>query len=194
VIETLQHIDRSLLLFLNGWHAEWLNPLMKFFSGQIFWLPFTVYFIWIAFKGLDKKSFWLFILFLILVLISCDVTSSYIFKNLTLRLRPCRELELQSLLYNFGQRCGGKYGFVSSHAANSFALVSFAILTLKLNLWLRYSIWLVPVLVSYSRIYLGVHYPGDILGGTIVGLTWSWIFSRMLLSNGSWSKTPSHPV
>lgn len=182
MIETLQSLDRSAFLFLNSLHAEWLNSLMTVLSGQSVWVPFLGYFFWYSYKHFGKKETGYFALFLLLTLIASDVTSSYVLKNMINRLRPCREIDLQPLIYSFGQKCGGKFGFVSSHAANSFALVMFSVRTLNFESKWKHLIWIAPTLVSFSRIYLGVHYPGDILGGLIVGICWSlwfaWIFKN----------------
>jgi len=182
MIEGLVSLDRSLFLFLNSLHIGFLDPLMVFISGQIIWIPFIGFFFWYSHKNFGTKSTFLFALFLILAMIASDVTSSYILKNTFDRLRPCREMDLQLLIYSFGQKCGGKYGFVSSHAANAVALVFFSMRALNFKSKLAQLIWIAPVLVSFSRIYLGVHYPGDILGGATVGLFWAFIFSSMYRS------------
>lgn len=183
MIDALLALDRSFFLFLNSLHLEILDGLMTFISGQLIWVPFIGFFFWYSYKSNGSKGTLLFALFLILALIASDVTSSYLLKNLVSRLRPCREVDLQSLIYSFGQKCGGKYGFVSSHAANAIALVYFSIRSLNFNKRWFYLLWIIPGLVGYSRIYLGVHYPGDIIGGTIVGLTWAYIFSSMYRSH-----------
>jgi undecaprenyl-diphosphatase len=179
VIEGLKSLDRSIFLLLNSLHQDWLNPFMLVLSGQLIWLPFIGYFFWISSKSHPKKKTWLFALFLVLTLIASDVTSSYILKNVINRLRPCRELDLKPLIYSFGQKCGGKFGFVSSHAANSVALLFFSIRSLDFKHSGIHFLWIIPILVGFSRIYLGVHYPGDILGGAVVGLFWGWCFSKM---------------
>ncbi len=183
MIDSLLAIDRSFFLFINSWHSEWLNPLMVFFSGGLIWLPLMLMPIWIAYYNLNKKVFLLFILFLFLAIIASDVTSSYIFKNIFNRMRPCRVAELKDLIYQFGQKCGGKFGFVSSHASNSIALAVFSLRCLQLKKPYFIFIITLPLVISYSRIYLGVHYPGDILGGTVIGIFWalmmSWCFKRI---------------
>jgi undecaprenyl-diphosphatase len=182
MIESLNALDRSLFLAINSWHSEWINPLMVFFSGQIIWLPLIMIALWIAFKQLGVKGFSLFFLFLILTIIASDVFSSYILKNSFNRLRPCRVIDLKPFIYQFGQKCGGKFGFVSSHAANSVAVVFFTLRILPFKSYSIYLLWLLPFIVSYSRIYLGVHYPGDVIFGAMVGIFWaflfSWIFKR----------------
>jgi undecaprenyl-diphosphatase len=181
VIEGLASVDTSLFLFLNSVNFESLNRIMEILSGQLVWLPFIAYIIWSAKRRLPKKDVLQFILFLLLILVVTDVTSSYIVKNIFERLRPCREVELLPLIQQFGQKCGGKYGFVSSHAANSFSLVLFSFLSLNWSGILKqrwnYLLWCMPFLVGYSRIYLGVHYPGDIAGGYFIGGVWAWVFA-----------------
>jgi undecaprenyl-diphosphatase len=183
MIDSLQAFDRSLFLFINSLHLEWLNPLMVFFSGGLIWLPLMVAPLWMAYRSLDKKYFFLFFLFLLLAIIASDVTSSYIFKNIFNRMRPCRIAELKDLVYDFGQKCGGKFGFVSSHASNSIALAVFSLRSLSFKKSYAILIIALPLIISYSRVYLGVHYPGDILGGAMIGVFWalmmSWCFKRV---------------
>lgn len=178
MIESLYSLDRKTLLFLNSWNAPWMNQLMVFLSGQMIWLPFVLILLWVARKQFDNKSLSIFILFLLLGIIASDVTSSYVLKNIFERLRPCRLPELKLLMNNFGQKCGGKYGFVSSHASNSFVLLIFAFRSLMTVPRYLHFVWTLPILVSFSRIYLGVHYPGDILGGIFVGCFWGVLLSE----------------
>jgi undecaprenyl-diphosphatase len=182
VIESLNDLDRSLFLFLNSFHSPYLDPAMNFFSGQTIWIPFIGFFFYFSFKTNGKKFTLLFGLFLLLALIASDVTSSYLLKNIFKRLRPCREEDLKTFIYSFGQKCGGKFGFVSSHAANSVALIFLSIRCLKFEKKIIYLFWLIPLIVAMSRIYLGVHYPGDILGGTLVGFFWGHAFSMLFKS------------
>lgn len=176
MIQSLDQFDRALFLGLNSFHFEWLNPLMKAFSGQVIWIPFLIFIIYRARSIFNLNRVLLFLGFILLVIIASDVTSSYLIKNLTDRLRPCRIPDLKELIYQFGQKCGGKYGFVSSHAANTMGLITFSFFALQLNIKKFWWLWSLPVLVGWSRIYLGVHYPGDILGGFLVGFSWGYLF------------------
>ena len=178
MINFLNKLDLNLFLWMNGPHLPVLDQFMVFLSGQIVWVPMIAFFIWKGRATLERRKFYIFALFTLLTLVLSDVTSSYIIKNLITRLRPCRLEELQPLIYQFGQKCGGKFGFVSSHAANSVALVLFSVRALNLT-GKFHLLWILPVLVGYSRIYLGVHYPGDIIGGMIVGSSWALITSGL---------------
>lgn len=179
MINILNKLDVDIFLWMNGPNFPALNQLMVFLSGQIVWIPLIAFFLWRGKKTLETRRFVIFFFFMLMTLVLSDVTSSYIIKNFFSRLRPCRLEELQPLIYQFGQKCGGKFGFVSSHAANSAALVLFSIRALNLP-GKSHFLWILPAAVGYSRIYLGVHYPGDIIGGMLVGIFWALITSRLL--------------
>ena len=179
MIENLLATDRSFFLFLNSLHSTSLDSLMQFLSGSAIWFPLLIYLFWSAYQICGKKLTFTFVLFAVLAVVASDVTSSYVLKNLADRLRPCRELDLKPLIYSFGQKCGGKYGFVSSHAANSMVLIIFSIFSLSFSKTKSIALLIIPFAVGYSRIYLGVHYPGDILGGIVVGVIWGYLFFWM---------------
>lgn len=152
-------------------------------SGQIIWIPVIGLALFTAFKKFARKDFFFFCFFIFLAIIAADTTSSQILKNIFGRLRPCRQDDLMNLIQQFGQRCGGRFGFVSSHASNTFAATVFIIESLQLSRQTKIVALFFPLLVSYSRIYLGVHFPGDILGGALVGILWglgfAWAFRHL---------------
>jgi undecaprenyl-diphosphatase len=178
-MEYIIKFDREIFLMINSLHAEWLNSPMLFFSGQIIWAPFILFILYYAYFQMNKKYFYLFLLFLAMTIISSDVSSSYLMKNIFQRMRPCRLDELKPFIYQFGQKCGGKYGFVSSHAANSFAAITFSTLCLKFRPKFFRLFWILPCLVAYSRIYTGVHYPGDVIMGSIVGIIFGMLMALL---------------
>lgn len=183
MIEVLSNLDRSLFLSLNGLNFSWLNPIMEILSGQIIWAPFLFLMFWYINRYHDKQYFFYFSFFLVASILASDVSSSYVLKNLFQRLRPCREVDLKPLIEQFGQKCGGRFGFVSSHAANSMTFVTFTILALNLKDRSIMLLWSIPVLIGFSRIYLGVHYPGDILGGLVVGFFWGYLFFWLFMNS-----------
>lgn len=179
MIDWLLQLDTRLFLFLNGLNSEWMDPVMWWVSGKTTWWPF--YLLLLSFMGW-KKGLQLapMILFLIATVILTDQISVHLFKNIFLRLRPCHEPSLEGLVHLVNNKCGGKYGFVSSHAANTFGVATL------LFLWLRKSWFTIlmitwALLVGYSRIYLGVHYPGDVVVGALLGMACGWLVYRIFI-------------
>jgi undecaprenyl-diphosphatase len=173
MIDWLLQLDTRLFLFLNGLNSEGMDSVMWWVSGKTTWWPF--YLLLLSFMGW-KKGWQLapMILFLIIVVTLTDQISVHLFKNVFLRLRPCHEPSLEGLVHLVNNNCGGKYGFVSSHAANTFGVA------IMLSLWVMrswFTILLITwaLLVGYSRIYLGVHYPGDVLFGALLGMVCGWL-------------------
>jgi len=171
-MEYLQQLDASLLLWLNDQNSPLFDKIMFFISGKWEWLPF--YFLIIIF--LARKYRWksLWILLAIAVLIVMSDQLSNILKEGVKRPRPCKDPEIGHLVQLVNDYCRGSFGFISAHAANSFALASFLSLLLRDR---RITIIMLSwaLLVSYSRIYLGVHYPGDIIAGAIAGFLLAYI-------------------
>ena len=173
MIEKLKTWDEELFLWLNAQHVDWLDPIMFQISATITWLPLFIFLIYLIFKS-DKANAWWILGGVALTILVADQFASGFLKPLVERLRPCHDPRWEGVMFNY-QRCGGLYGFVSSHAANTFGVTVF--LNLKLKGKVKHLRWLYvyAVVVSYSRIYLGVHYPGDVIAGALIGTFFAWV-------------------
>lgn len=175
----LQDIDRQLFLFLNSINSPFWDEVMHAISGKLIWVPlYLTILIYLGFRY--KRKFLVILLFIILAVVLADQISVQVFKNTFQRLRPCHEPGLQGLVHLYNGECGGQFGFVSSHASNSFN-VAFISLLLIGKRWYSVSIIIWALIIGYSRIYLGVHYPGDVICGSILGAFTGWGIFRLYL-------------
>ena len=173
----LQQIDQSVFLFFNGLHISWLDPLFFFISNRFVWIPLYLLLAFFLFRRYRKKA-WIIVAAVVMSVFLSDQSCNLI-KRSVQRPRPSHETELIDQVHLVAKPDGtlykgGPYGFPSSHAANAMALafIVVASLTREKTLWtLLMFFWM--LLVSYSRIYLGVHYPSDIIVGWCVGALWS---------------------
>lgn len=175
----LVRLDQQLLLYLNSLNSPFWDSVMYAVSGKLIWAP--LYLAILIYLGIRyKRKFIVILLFVILGITIADQTSVHLFKNLFQRLRPCHEPALEGLVHLVKGECGGKYGFVSSHATNSFYVALFSLLFIRKR-WFTICIVLWALIVGYSRIYLGVHYPGDVLCGSVLGALIGWGIYRLYL-------------
>lgn len=165
-------LDTELLLFINGINSPFGDYFFSMYTDILIWVPMYIMILYTIFKKHGMRGFWI-LLALVLVITLCDQISSSLIKPTVARLRPTREPSLEGLLHIVNGYRGGKFGFISSHAANSFGLAAFSGLLFRRPGYTIF-IFLWAIINSYSRMYLGVHYPGDIVGGTILGLLAGW--------------------
>ncbi|MBS1507287.1 MAG: phosphatase PAP2 family protein [Bacteroidetes bacterium] len=176
-MDTLLELDRRLLLFLNGLHHPMVDSFMYYASQTVVWLPLYLLLIFLIFKKYKSDGWYVLAGAAITILLADQITSS-LMKPFFARLRPSQEPSLIGLVHLVNGYKGGLFGFASSHAANTFGTALFVWFMLKP--FYKKIVWLFlwAALMSYTRIYLGVHYPGDILVGAMVGLLSGWIGFR----------------
>lgn len=171
------NIDHQLFTFLNGLHAPWLDPIMYWFSHKLFWIPFYALLLAGVIYKYRKKAILIVVLTIAMVAATDQISRG--FKYGVGRYRPCRtesaHLPKPHLLDN---HCGGKYGFFSSHAANTFGIaIFFGTLLIPVVRKAKWILLFWAAVVTYSRIYLGVHYPLDVTCGAICG----WLIGSLFL-------------
>jgi undecaprenyl-diphosphatase len=177
-MDFLQSIDTQAFLIINGIHSPFFDFIMYWLSDKIIWVHMYIVFILLIVYYYRYKALFILLGVGVVILIS-DQLASGLLKELVQRLRPSHEPSLAAMIHINGGP-GGIYGFASSHAANAFGMATFLWLTLKpwLN-WMRYWLVIWASLVSYSRIYNGVHYPGDVVVGILIGIIIGWTIAKL---------------
>lgn len=167
-IQRLIDIDKHVMLALNGSDSLYMDGVMKIFTTTSVWIPVAAVLLFIVLKNNTPRGSLLTVLAVALTILACDQISSELIKPIVARLRPSHDPSFMHLIDTFNGYRSGSYSFTSSHACNSFGIFTIIALIIR-NRALSLSLLLWACINSFSRIYLGVHYPGDILCGAIVG-------------------------
>jgi len=183
-LDVLKSFDEELFLFFNGLHAEWLDMPMYILTKAWAWIPV---FAWMAVKlwqrGASTRNFGVLLLGMGLTVAAADLTSYRLLKQQIKRYRPTHHLVIGPNVHTVtdfkgNEYRGGQYGFVSSHATNFFGIATFMFIILyrkRRYTWLF--IW--AGFISYTRLYLGVHYPADLVAGAILGMFLGWMIATV---------------
>jgi undecaprenyl-diphosphatase len=173
-MESILELDRDLLLYLNSYHVDWLDPIVLVITKTTAWLPLYLFLLWLIIKNYGKQS-WIPLVGIGITILLADQITSGIMKPFFERLRPSREPSLTGLVHLVDGYTGGKFGFASSHAANTFGTATFFSLLFRERYnWVKW-LFLWAAVMTYTRIYLGVHYPGDIVVGGLIGVLAGWV-------------------
>lgn len=178
-MEFLLNLDQSLYLFFNGFHTPLLDSFMMLFTGRFIWIPLYVALAMLLWHAFGTRRAVFFLMMAGVAILLTDQTCASLIRPLVQRLRPSNpENPLSELAIIVNGYRGGMYGFPSCHAANSFALAVFiAMLLPRWRIVLFITLW--AAANSYSRLYLGVHYPGDLLVGAIIGSAFGFLCAKI---------------
>lgn len=177
LLENIISIDKSIFYFLNGMHSPYWDVVMSLFTRTESWVLFYGSLVYFIIRNYRMKS----ILILLMIALSIAFADQFsgLIKYLVQRLRPTHDPSMEGLVHNVLSK-GGLYGYFSAHAANTFSVAVFTSLLFRNRLYsILIFIW--AIIVSYTRIYLGVHFPFDVLTGIITGAAIGYGLFRLLL-------------
>lgn len=181
MLEALLQLDKEFFLYLNGFGGKSWDNLFLFMSHKFSALPLYIFLLILTYRKFGLKGTLLVLVTVALMITVTDQLSNF-FKYGVGRLRPCHDPEITPVMRLVKSYCGGKFGFFSAHAANSFAVAVFFGSLLKSSIR-RIGIFLVlwAAIVAYSRVYLGVHFPSDIIAGSVLGSLFGWLFVKLFI-------------
>lgn len=185
MIDTLQNLDTQIYLLFNGLHTPFFDSFMMIFTGKYIWAPMYAVILYVIFRSYRPAEAAVYTIGIIIAIFLADQICATLIRPVVARLRPSNvDNPLSALAHLVDGYRGGSYGFPSCHAANSFALAVFLACLIRRRLFAAFILgW--AALNSYSRLYLGVHYPGDLMVGAIIGSTIGasiWWLSRLAAS------------
>ncbi len=178
MIEFLDHIDRTFFLFLNGFHNPFFDGVIFWVTKGLLWVPLSLVFLFFVIRKYKWNALMILVFAAMMILVSDQLSN--LIKDTVQRLRPSNQPGL--MVHIVEAYKGGTYGFYSAHASNSFSVVVFLVVLLGRKYWyvtIPAILW--SLVMSYTRIYLGIHYPGDILAGWIAGGIIGYLFSKAAL-------------
>ena len=175
MLDFLIDLDTEILLFFNGLYSTFFDYFMMAFTGKLIWVPMFATILYILFRRFSWKVALCYTIAIAAAIACADQIGATLIRPAAERLRPTNiNNPINTLVHIVDGYRGGRYGFPSCHAANSFALATFLSLLFAKR---RFSIFVFTwaILTAYSRLYLGVHYPGDLLVGGIIGAFSGWL-------------------
>lgn len=187
---SIERWDQRLFVQLNsGWTNPVFDAVLPFLRDSVFWAPLYIFILMFITLNYGKKGWWWSLLFLCTIALA-DLIGTRVFKDGFERLRPCQDPVFFSQVRLLLKHCSGSFSFVSNHAANHFGIATFMVITFRkvFGKWINW-LYLWAALIAYAQIYVGVHYPLDILGGAALGTLSGWSMAQVF--NNKWgSFTP----
>lgn len=176
MFEKIISLDKQLFVFLNSLGSPAFDGLWLFITKQVNWTPFFILIFYLVYKKIGLKKLGIVLVFIAVLILICDQTANF-FKETVQRLRPCNDLEIKAIIRIVQQ--SDTFAFFSGHAANSMATTVFVYLILRKHYKYSYLLFLFPLIFAYSRIYLGLHFPTDILAGYLCGTSFGFLFYKI---------------
>lgn len=174
MIEHILDYERNLFFLLNGSDSPFLDRFMWLYSGKAVWLPLAAFILIVLLYKKKWQESILILFAIVLVITLCDQFASHVCKPIFTRFRPTHHPDFMDQVQTVFNYRGGKYGFISSHAANAFGFATFMSLLFRYRLF-TWTIFLWSALTAYTRVYLGVHFISDIVPGAIAGVFFGWL-------------------
>lgn len=186
--DSLMNFDTSLLLSINGARSDFFDHFMYVYSDKFVWIPMYMGIFYLMFKSFTIRQLTFVVLGVVLLITLTDQLCGHLIRPMVERWRPSNaNSPVYEMIHVVNNYRGGRYGFPSCHAGNTFALATYITLLIRCR-WLTVFMMLWAVITCYSRTYLGVHYPGDLLGGGIIGALWAFLIYFLLVRFGGYSK------
>jgi len=179
LLHKLEQWDQWLFIQINNHQSNsFFDSVLSYLRNAYFWTPLYLFLLVFIPTNFKSRGWWWCVFFLCTVSL-CDMTSTNLFKEVFHRLRPCNDPDFFQNVRLVIDRCGGRFGFTSNHAANHFGMATFIFVTLrpviKKWIWVAF-LW--AAIIGYAQVYVGVHYPFDILGGAAIGFMFGWLLGR----------------
>ncbi|MBQ8674246.1 MAG: phosphatase PAP2 family protein [Bacteroides sp.] len=181
LLQWLTELDNQILLTVNGWHSPFFDYFMKAYSGKVVWVPMYAAILYVIVRNFHWRTSLFCMIAVALTITFADQMGATVIRPLVERLRPANpDNPISEMVHIVDGYRGGRYGFPSCHAANTFGL-AFFILFLFRKRWLSCYMMIWAALTSYSRMYLGVHYLGDLLAGMLLGALGAWLMYQLFV-------------
>lgn len=180
MLDQIVQYDKELFIFLNGLGSTTWDSFWMFYTDKVHWIPFYVILAYFMYKRSNTKMFVLTVVVIALMILFTDQITNLFKKVLVRRPRPCHEDDLIQVMRLVKSSCGGAFGYFSGHASNSMAVAIFSGLVLRYKYkYLIYFLIVWAIVMAYSRVYIGVHYPLDILSGMLFGAFSGVLFYKL---------------